>query len=251
MEPTPIAVLPYLEADGPANMALDEVLLDAVADNPSAGVLRFYGWSVPTLSLGYFQSLAEAAREPRWCDVPLVRRPTGGGAIWHDRELTYALVVPRHHRLARQPDDLYRAVHQAIAAVLGDLGLAARLRGSEPAGALRQTRPFLCFTDHDPHDIVVRGRKIVGSAQRRRKGAVLQHGSIVLSRSPRTPELPGIQDLAGSATALSPPPARLREAILAALGGTAQERNLTAAERRRAEERARAVYQSLAWTHRR
>jgi lipoyl(octanoyl) transferase len=249
--PTPTAVLPYAEADGPANMALDEALLEAVAADPSAGAFRLYGWSVPTLSLGYFQAVADAEREPRWRDVPLVRRPTGGGAIWHDRELTYALVVPRDHPLARRPVDLYRVVHQAILEVLRGLGAGATLRGGGVEGRSRPTRPFLCFTDRDPEDIVFQGMKIVGSAQRRRLGVVLQHGSILLSRSPRTPELPGLQDLLDDVPASAPPLADLRDAILAALGWTAQPRNLTAAERQRASELERHVYRGRAWTRRR
>src|SRR4051812_5496180 len=111
-------------------MALDEALLDAVAEDPSAAWLRTYGWTAPTLSLGYFQRWADAQADPRWRDAPIVRRPTGGGAIWHDRELTYALVVPGQHPLARPSTALYRAVHEAIAGLLRARGLAADRRGA-------------------------------------------------------------------------------------------------------------------------
>src|SRR5689334_9170111 len=77
-------LLPHEVRSGPANMALDEALLDAVDAEPSSAVLRTYGWSEPTLSLGYFQAIAEAEADPRWRDVPIVRRPSGGGALWHD-----------------------------------------------------------------------------------------------------------------------------------------------------------------------
>src|SRR2546421_10060311 len=98
-----MAVLPHATSDGPGNMALDEALLDAVAADPSAAVFRTYEWSVPTLSLGYFQGVAEAEADPRWREGPLVRRPTGGGAIWAHHELTHALAVPRPPPPARGP----------------------------------------------------------------------------------------------------------------------------------------------------
>src|SRR5437868_9532074 len=127
--PTPMVILPHTTSDGPGNMALDEALLDVVAADPSAAVFRTYEWSVPTLSLGYFQGVAEAEADPRWREVPLVRRPTGGGAIWHHHELTYTLVVPRSHPLAQRPAELYRATHAAIAEVLRAQGIAADRRG--------------------------------------------------------------------------------------------------------------------------
>ncbi len=110
-------------------MARDEALLDLVTREPGSAALRTYGWTEPTLSLGYFQTIAEARTDPRWRDVPIVRRPTGGGAIWHDRELTYALAVPRAHPLSRRSGELYRGVHEAIAELLHALGADARRRG--------------------------------------------------------------------------------------------------------------------------
>ena len=114
----PCYQIPYAIAGGPANMALDEALLEWVAGRSDAVFLRTYGWLEPTLTLGYFQSLSEALAEPRWQWVPLVRRATGGGAIWHDHELTYAVVLPAHHARARPSAALYQAVHAAIAAAL-------------------------------------------------------------------------------------------------------------------------------------
>ena len=83
----------------------------SVAGGAGTAYLRTYGWTIPTLSLGYFQHLAEVRADPRWSNVPLVRRLTGGGAIWHHHELTYALVVPGEHPLARPSTELYHAVH--------------------------------------------------------------------------------------------------------------------------------------------
>jgi lipoate-protein ligase A len=189
-------VLPYSVADGPANMALDEAMLEAAASGDRA-YLRLYGWSVPTLSLGYFQRIAEARSDPRWQGRPIVRRPTGGGAIWHHHELTYAIAVPPSSPLVRPNTALYRAVHGAIAGLLVERGVRARRRGdSDSTFRSKSERPLLCFTGTDPEDIVAIGRKLVGSAQRRRGGAVLQHGSLLLARSPEVPELLGVCDVA-------------------------------------------------------
>src|SRR6056297_2447018 len=123
-------VLPHASGDGPRNMAVDQWMLEQVlGGDGSIAMLRTYEWSVPTLSLGYFQSKAEAEADPRWRGVSIVRRATGGGAIWHDRELTYALAVPASHPMARSAKDLYRAVHGAIAGLLADRGVDARRRG--------------------------------------------------------------------------------------------------------------------------
>jgi lipoate-protein ligase A len=194
-------ILTYEISSGPVNMALDEALLDRVASQPDAAFLRTYGWSNPTLSLGYFQSQCQATAEARWRSVPMVRRATGGGAIWHHHEVTYAVVLPAHHRLARPSTALYQTVHAAILDVLRAQGLSPfRRASSEPApeqpGDASSRPPFLCFTDRDPEDIVTDGFKVVGSAQRRRAGAILQHGSILLRQSDRTPELRGVCDLA-------------------------------------------------------
>ena len=164
-------VYPYEIGDGAKNMSLDEALLEAIGRVEADALLRVYGWSVPTLSLGYFQRLAEARADERWRDVPIVRRPTGGGAIWHEHELTYALVVPESHPLARPSTQLYRKVHAAISGGLVGLGIAAVRRGEVfPPGDCERSRPILCFSNLGPEDIVLTGNKIVGSAQRRAGG---------------------------------------------------------------------------------
>ncbi len=250
--------LPYELRGGPANMALDEALLDHAAGSPGAALLRTYGWIEPTLSLGYFQALEEAIAQPRWRDVPVVRRPTGGGAIWHDRELTYALVLPADHPHARPSRVLYQCVHLAIATVLRGHGVDARRRADTQVDLVQprhrstgSTRPLLCFTDGDPEDLIVDGRKVVGSAQRRRQQAILQHGSLLLEQSGRTPELPGIADLAG----VSPDPrfwnGLIQEAILRALGLDGVMEEVPGVIRRRASELEHRVYETAEWTARR
>ena len=244
----PCLVLPHAVAGGPANMAMDEAMLEAVAADGPAAALRTYGWSEPTLSLGYFQRIAEAEADPRWRGVPTVRRPTGGGAIWHDRELTYALAVPAAHPHSRRPADLYRAVHAAIAEALRSRGLPARRRGEEAAP---DGRPFLCFADRDPEDVVAAGAKVVGSAQRRRAGAVLQHGSILLARSATTPELPGVADLADAPAEAVAWIDLLRDHVLTALDLLMIRSGPSAALLDRAGELERRTYRSPHWTRRR
>ncbi|MDB5350955.1 MAG: lipoate-protein ligase [Planctomycetota bacterium] len=233
-------------------MALDEALLDAVDADPSAAILRTYEWEEPTLSLGYFQGIADVDLDPRWQGAPVIRRPSGGGALWHDREITYALVVPRRHPLAGRPANLYRAVHAAIAGILREHGIPAATRGSSLSDSSR-SRPFLCFLDRDPEDILVGMAKVVGSAQRRRPGAVLQHGSLLLARSDRTPELPGLKELTGDHDSVRG--AGWAEAIRAglpgALGMIAHPDTLTIEEGHRASGLEANVYRNATWLTRR
>ncbi|MHC5110950.1 MAG: lipoate--protein ligase family protein [Planctomycetota bacterium] len=169
--------------DGPTNMARDEALMLAVGEGDSPPTLRLYEWSPPTISLGYFQRfddvspLAGDARE-----LAVVRRLTGGGAILHDRELTYSLVLPIDHALIlRRPNHLYELAHDAIIEVLGGMGIAAARDGeTDDSGAARG--PFYCFARRHALDVLIGQEKIAGSAQRRTQKALLQHGSIVLSR---------------------------------------------------------------------
>lgn len=240
--------LPYENTDGAQNMAIDHALLEAVDAQPDRAVLRTYGWSEPTLSLGYFQKIAAVQRDPRWADVPIVRRPTGGGALWHHHEITYALVVPRSLPMARRPSDLYRAIHGAIAQALQALGFAAHRRG-EPEGS--QSRPFLCFLDHDSEDILLNGYKIVGSAQRRRPHAVLQHGSLLLAHSEQTPELLGLFDLTHSPIDLEALTGPICQAIAERLELDPLASALSALELERVESLSKSVYRNPEWTEKR
>jgi lipoyl(octanoyl) transferase len=179
--------------DGATNMARDEALLDAVAAGESPATLRFYQWSVPTVSLGYFQPYAAFESAPAIVRHPVVRRTTGGGAILHDRELTYALAATTSHCLLRGgPTNLYCLVHDAIIDVLRSAGVEAERRGhggragnwrDDGSGDAGGEEPFLCFARGHSLDIVLGGQKLAGSAQRRVAGAVLQHGSLILERS--------------------------------------------------------------------
>jgi lipoate-protein ligase A len=177
---------------GADNMAIDEMLLrrGSVSQAPT---LRFYSWEQPTLSLGYFQPKGLRDQHAPSTSLPLVRRTTGGGAIVHDCELTYSLVIPISDRLTDQHRDHYRAVHRSVIATLREFGIEASLSEGEKA---RQDAPFLCFERRAEGDVVVGQHKVLGSAQRRHANALLQHGSLLLKSSPFAPSLPGIEELA-------------------------------------------------------
>ena len=234
-------------------MALDEAILERVCLEPDVAFFRTYGWAVPTLSLGYFQHLAQAAADPRWQAVPLVRRPTGGGAIWHHHEITYALALPGCHPRCRPSTLLYRGVHGAIAAAIRAQGLEVQPRVVSAVTARQTTRPFLCFLDSDPEDLVAATRKVVGSAQRRRAGAILQHGSILLRRSEHTPELEGICDLADVPHEAALWARAIEREIVKSLGLTPVPCSQPTLETlgQHAGELEQTVYQSRAWTARR
>jgi lipoate-protein ligase A len=230
-------------------MALDEALLDAGAARGDAAFLRTYEWTTPTLSLGYFQRIEAVRAEPRWQGVPTVRRQTGGGAIWHHHEITYTLVIPASHPLARPSTVLYQAVHTVIADALAGLGIRAGRRGDEPDRRDRdRKRSLLCFTDAHEDDIVTGGVKIVGSAQRRRRGAVLQHGSILWARSCRVPELPGVCDVADVIVQPRAWAEKLLEGIPDALGLGPVRSAIPADIRSRARELEVVRYCQPAWT---
>ncbi len=185
---------------GAGNMAVDEALLEA-ARLTGLVSLRFYRWREPTLSLGYFQKQLPAGLPADLLKLPCVRRLSGGGAILHHHEWTYSCSLPSSHRLASEPLRLYELVHREIVDFLSEQDISANFRGQTCSGCSEQ--PFLCFGREDPRDLVLGQHKIVGSAQRRRRGAILQHGSILLKRSPFADIYPGLCDL--STTNLSSP----------------------------------------------
>jgi len=187
-------------------MAVDEALLKSASDNGQI-TLRLYEWAEPTLSLGYFQKSADRALHSASLDCAMVRRSSGGGAILHDRELTYSLSLPGTNRWSSKQNDLYGTVHKSLVDFLDKSGVAANqfafpqasLEAGEEADFSRSAAGnrdrFLCFERRTSGDIVLGEFKIGGSAQRRLSGATLQHGSLLMNRSEWAPELPGITDL--------------------------------------------------------
>jgi lipoyl(octanoyl) transferase len=173
-------------ADGATNMAVDEAIMWAAAEGLAPPTARLYGWSPPAVSLGYFQPVeghvdtAELARRG-W---GLVRRPTGGRAILHDDEVTYSVVIAES-ALERGASVMgsYRELSRGLELGLQQLGLQAALGETATDAAHRQTAkdlPTVCFAQASRGDMVAAGRKVVGSAQVRRQGIILQHGSVPL-----------------------------------------------------------------------
>lgn len=160
---------------GSDNMATDEALLRAASsDSGSAPVLRIYGWEEPTLSLGYLQKSAPFVG----LGLPVVRRITGGRALLHDDELTYAVVTGARSPLyAMGIAGCYSAISKAIVEALRDFGLDAAF--ARPLSPSAYRRHEACFASSARYEVLVAGKKIAGSAQRRVKGALLQHGSIM------------------------------------------------------------------------
>jgi lipoyl(octanoyl) transferase len=166
-------------ADPTFNMGLDEALLLSPTSPPT---VRFYTWKPDTLSLGYFQRFADVEGTERAGAV--VRRITGGGAIHHVRELTFSITAPLAHRVFAGPvRDSYVRVHAAIARALAELGVEAGMRGDAALDSDRADTG-MCFHVSTDLDLVWGARKGVGSAQRRKGGRVLHHGSIKLGSSP-------------------------------------------------------------------
>jgi lipoyl(octanoyl) transferase len=197
------------DRSGSDNMAADEALLRSALDRGVAS-LRFYTWSEPTISLGYFQPHVERMANSLLANVAWVRRPTGGAAILHHHEITYGLALPAGAPWHTAESWLCR-FHHAVAAALKRLGVESR---AVACGEERKLGPFLCFLHQTPGDLLVSGHKVVGSAQRRPHGATMQHGSLLLRQSPHTPSLPGIAELSG----VTIPGPELAAAIVAELG---------------------------------
>lgn len=248
---------------GAENMAVDQALLERVqaGGRPS---LRLYRWDPPCLSLGRNQPAPgpDVATAAASRGIHVVRRPTGGMAVYHDREATYAVAVPVG--VLGSPRETYRAINRALVAGLRRLGVPAEVAPERP-GWMRRGSPewaIPCFDAAAPGEVVVGGRKLVGSAQRAERRILLQHGSLLLSGDQReAAELLGSSfDAAAGVTCLeavlghSPPwddvVAALRHGFEEALGVRFEDDPELAA----LEERARSLvgrFRSEEWTWRR
>lgn len=245
-------------APGAWNMAVDEALAESVrAGGPP--VLRVYRWSPPCLSLGRNQPSGGYDRdEIRRRGLDVVRRPTGGRAVLHHRELTYS-VATRDGALGG-PRQSYAALNRALVAGLARMGVAAHL---QPAGAARAPLPSLapCFEQPVEGEVTAGGRRLVGSAQRSDRGVMLQHGSL-----PIHDDQSAVAALLRAQVQAAPPepPATLAELLGAApdwdalvealaagweaeLGARLQRSGLTGEELQRSEGH-RVRYEDPAWT---
>jgi lipoyl(octanoyl) transferase len=182
----PWRLLPYRALHAGENMAIDEAVFRLNRLEGLPPTLRFFGWSPPAVSLGYFQKTFREI-DVDFCrgeGIDVVRRPTGGKAVFHEHELTYSLVAAVDHPLfAADILETYRVISVCIVEALKRLGLAAEMvsEGRSAAGTLLEG---YCFAAPSKYELLVGGRKICGSAQVRGGGAFLQHGSLLMELDP-------------------------------------------------------------------
>ena len=260
------------------NMAVDEVLLDACRRDAcqldaEMMALRIYSWCPPAVSIGYGQE-AEKEIDPGQCErygIDLVRRITGGRAVLHDQELTYSLVAPESHpALGGRSGVMLRAVSEAMVETLKHFDISAEpaMEGRCGSGG----NDDVCFTATGRYEITVAGRKLAGSAQRRSRGVVLQHGSLLLGPGHRRlPLLMAAHEperretiarllnrrTVSVAELIPDPPSfeewtdRLSRSMLDCLNVEGRMDVLDAEEQRAAESLVRTRYANADWTYRR
>lgn len=176
-------ILPTRTAGAAENMAADFLLLQRY---PTVDVrFRHYGWRRPAFTFGYSQKLVFVREQlPTGESLDLCRRPTGGGIVDHRDDWTYALVIPRGHRLEElRATESYRLVHEALASALREQGVAAK---TKPCAATEEdfpeeaTQPGICFQRAEVYDVIseATGAKIAGAAQKRNKHGLLFQGSV-------------------------------------------------------------------------
>ena len=177
---------------GAMNMAIDEAIMMAHEKDRIPPTIRFYQWSPPAVSLGYFQDMKkeiniEACQNS---GIDIVRRPTGGKAVLHDQELTYSFVISeKHPSITKSILDTYKKISRALINGLNSLGINAdlvplreRKRQNHLANPSQNPIFFktICFSTPSQYEVQVDGKKLIGSAQVRKKGVVLQHGSLLM-----------------------------------------------------------------------
>jgi lipoate-protein ligase A len=159
------------KCDAAFNMALDEALLENIS-RLGKPVLRFYGWTEPAATFGYFQKFSEVENATQL--RPLVRRPTGGGIVPHDADWTYSAVFPPGHEWhLLKAEESYRRIHDWLRLAFAELKIETEL-----APCCKKSLPGQCFVGHEKFDLLWHGKKIAGAAQRRNKSGLLIQGSI-------------------------------------------------------------------------
>jgi lipoyl(octanoyl) transferase len=206
----------------PASAAMNMALDEAVLEDCTRPILRFYGWRRPSLSFGYFGKYVEIVAEAE--DREVVRRWTGGGSVLHGKDLTYSVVTPSSDRVASQgPPVIYAALHSAIRAALLAEGWEAQLATSAAPKV-----SDACFANPVRHDLLFDGRKIAGAAQRRTRGGFLHQGSI---------QMPGLSE-------------SFRDQFVCALSARVEHAELPPRKRARAAMLAAKKYATDAWLRR-
>lgn len=180
------AIIKSGKQDAFYNMAMDELLMNKVRDGEISAALRFYEWEQPALSLGYFQKIHKEIDLDKVNDYgyQMVRRQTGGRGVLHDRELAYSVVLPESYEgMPGTVTESYRVLSNGLLEGFRALGLRAEFSipgNDEEKDNLKKVRSSVCFDTPSWYELVVEGRKIAGSAQTRKDGVIMQHGSILL-----------------------------------------------------------------------
>jgi lipoate-protein ligase A len=179
------------------NMAVDEAVLRQRKNGASLSTLRLYSWQRRTVSLGYFQRIDKTMAE--LCaqhGLDLIRRPTGGGFVLHDREVTFSVIFSRQDlKMQRLATEYFRIIAECVRKALLSLGVPASLEENVFNG---KDDHFFCFNNPTKYDLLVNGKKVCGSAQRRYRDIILQQGSLIL-RTPGDPsfwqQAAGLEDV--------------------------------------------------------
>ena len=166
------------------NMARDETLLRSVMDGSSPPCLRFYAWKPPGLSVGYLQKIRKEVNLDMCSKhgIDYVRRLTGGKAVLHDDELTYSLAIPVNHKKVRGRGvvDSYRTISEALVKGLTLCGIPCTMAPEKSSGS-KKSSTSVCFDTPSVYEVMANGKKIIGSAQTRDRGIILQHGSVPIN----------------------------------------------------------------------
>jgi lipoate-protein ligase A len=255
-------------ASGSYNLALDEALFRLVRQGKSPPTVRFYGWSAPAVSVGYFQRW-ERQIDPEACrrqGIAIYRRITGGRAVLHRDEITYSVACTGGSALlGADLQTSYRTMACALAEGLRLLGVEAELAPpSSGKDARRAAGHPSCFAASSGHEIRAESRKLAGSAQKREGDDFLQHGSILVSRHDEefhsllrsSPEnsavdygMTSLEDLLGRRPEYPELASALAEGFRRVLGSSPEERAPTGEERNLAEELEKSRYLSPAWNN--
>jgi len=168
--------------NGFMNMAIDEAIAIACDKQLSPPTLRLYTWNPPCISIGYFQDVNEVIDivECRNQNIDIVRRLTGGKAVLHNKELTYSIISPSKNDIfPKYIKGSYKAIADCLLRGIKNLGISGEIT-ERPS---RKGNGFSCFLDASFYEISVKGKKLIGSAQKRWRNLFLQHGSIIISPS--------------------------------------------------------------------
>ncbi|MGH7993903.1 MAG: lipoate--protein ligase family protein [Limisphaerales bacterium] len=239
----------YILNSGPCppafNMALDQALLEALS-RLGKPVLRFYGWSEPAATFGYFQRYADVERATPL--RPLIRRPTGGGIVPHDADWTYSLVFPPGHEWhLLKAEESYRRVHEWIQSAFAKLKIKTDLASCcnpSTLGTRHSSPPSACFAGYEKFDLLWKGKKIAGAAQRRNKLGLLIQGSVQPLPFQKSEVRSQKSERAAWQNAT-------RDAGRAVLGADCQEFELDDALQQRVEFLMRQKYSQTAYNHKR